>query len=169
MWKWLNAIAVLCSTAAQPLEAQALLGSGGATSQAQTPGEGDCQLCFDYPGGGGISGPSGGGHGFSSQNCSSPGGDGPYCMDCNAFNACHSNTQYLQGGCRSWHWYCGLNHAFIEAVEAAGRAGGDPVVLASAGTGQGRAEASAGGDYLLIRDCQDRLVGAFRIARKQVA
>jgi hypothetical protein len=161
MRKYLKILLLLALVPLATTSAQAKSPGGGANPQAT--GGGDCQLCFDYGGGGGISGPSGGGHGFSSRPCgvAGPTGDA-YCMDCHAFNACHSGTQYLQGGCRSWHWYCGLNHAFLDEVKAAGEQG---VVFASRDAGQGSAALSPSGEYLLVRNCERVLVAAFRISR----
>jgi hypothetical protein len=84
-------------------------------------------------------------------------------MDCHAFNACHDNIQNKLGGCRSWHWYCGLNHAFIEEIERAGEVGNTGILLASARADGGSVDVSVDGEYYLIRDCERNIVGAFRI------
>jgi hypothetical protein len=87
-------------------------------------------------------------------------------MDCAAFNACHAGISYQQGGCRNWHWYCGLNHAFVNEVEEATQRGEVQILLASRGEENGKAEISANGRYVLVRNCEDRIVGAFLIAER---
>ena len=151
-----------------PLEAQSapVIGGGGASAMATGGGEGSCQVCYDYPGGsGGLTGPNGGGHGFDGWNCSSPGPvDGnSYCMDCEAFKDCHPNTQYQEGGCRQWHWYCGLNHAMVDAVEEAARTGTAEVLLVWAREAPESFRVSADGEYMMIRNCTNQVVGAIKL------
>lgn len=151
---------------AQAGSAQSGGGKGGsAQTNAAGGGEGDeegeagCKVCFDCFHTGGLTGPSCASHSFSTQSCGSPGpmGNDSYCMDCAAFNACHTGPQEL--GCRDRHWYCGLSHASIESLrKALDRQ--DHIQLASFIKRAPKKFSVSPSGYFIVRDCDGAVVSA---------
>lgn len=81
---------------------------------------------------------------------------GQNCMDCKAFNACHTDPQV--GTCDEYHWECGRSQASIERLEDALAVPGAPESLhALIDASDSGVEVTADG-YAIVLGCDDETV-----------
>lgn len=94
------------------------------------------------------------------SGCSS----GSNCYDCHAFNACHTDPQG-PFQCGQNHWLCGNTGAMLDAIDKALVAPNAESAILKVANSSPKAVRIVSAGYLLVKDCNGAIVGAFKLPK----